>query len=527
MSHVSIKNYGALSYSRVAKLCEDKNTAKYMGWWDKFKDLFRSLIGTPKEERLNKLWDELHVKNTANASSSGSCLFGSAADSPSPMLHDAQVNTKSVVDKMKKLEDRIRVFSEIGNLLEEKDWGAFQVAFCGGKVELLINYEIIKSIDVGDIDNLAIRNMCSSYGWSFTLVSPKDKNTRTREFFTEEQIIYNKKMAVEYYATFLKKKLDALKMEDDGCQAGVISAQGEDLEVAKIKQLEVPNLINENVHQYDKEKALKLIIFFNNLCNLVLRNQSPASFRYYELKDIAEVIYAKLGIDNDEEKKQFLNATLWLNFHRNNGQLAKQILKAVAIPAAYVAGLVCGPAIGVAEGIADGYRESATSLGDGLKTGAKNVAFGLVCGSVLYSTSYLDQALTYNTGDKLTLLTKSNKRAISLLESSIFKDRIIIEKYPGVPSIEDLIQFISSLEACYHAPDEHYSASDLPNLYYKHTPFLELIKIFMEELATRGSLDLHSKIAEVREETKRIMEFRKSKIKKPPAVKPRGLAEGS
>ena len=66
-------------------------------------------------------------------------------------------------------------------------------------------------------------------------------------------------------------------------------------------------------------------ILLNNFINICTRNLIDYDITYSLLKKIAEPIFTALDMNNNDEKNQFLNNTILINFHRNVGMNFKRI----------------------------------------------------------------------------------------------------------------------------------------------------------------------------------------------------------
>ncbi len=407
MSAVNLgSGIGQINYSRVARfLNSNKEQALYMGWWDKFKDLFRSLIGTPKEEQLNQLWAKLQANENRNTNKDIGSYFTAYGVDPQEASGLQDGPTKSQANEIIR---KINVFSQIRNLLVDPTAkSSFKILLTRQGLDFKINNHTIKSIPIDEKIGIMNKNILAALeenNWGLVLDIPKTKNAETREIFNESVIKANKKQALDVYKLLVENKLDTIEGEDK------------------------------------KFTTVKLIIHFNQICNLLLRHEFGLTVSYAELSKIAEPIFANLQLD-ENQKNQFIRATIWLNFHRNTGQLIKQVLKAAAIPIAFAGGVVlgvlAGPVVGGLAGCLYGATTNRSCLASLLFSGL-GLTFGTVITPIILASLFTVLVGYINTGDSLSSCTKSFGLAQrSLLEAVKDDSRYFI--LAGLPSMEVIV----------------------------------------------------------------------------------------
>lgn len=146
----------------------------------------------------------------------------------------------------------------------------------------------------------------------------KIKNKFIRKNYNTEDIIAAKDVALKYFKNLHEEKINTISNSDD------------------------------------KHALISQIIFSSNIINISTRNLIENTLTYDILSTFLKPVFDKLNISTDEEKYQFLNNLILINYHRNVGMYIKRIPKAIAfavlisLPLAALAGmLISGASAGI------------------------------------------------------------------------------------------------------------------------------------------------------------------------------------
>ncbi len=415
MSSILFKSYGLVNTTRLGKLLEaNKDTALYMGLWDKFKDIFRGCWGTTKQGRLNQLWVNLQAREAVyHLNIDEVSLFMSA---PSASKENSNLfHFRKQQEYIEEVKRKINVFNRLREMAEAKYYRDFKILVTNSGLVFKIGLETVKRVPIligregskmsflteSYIGGESILENLETHGWGFVLDIPATKNALTRAKYSEIDILTNKKQAREIYRLIIKNSLNQIQDETA------------------------------------RQNVVKLIIHFNHICNLVLRHDIKKEWSIDELKKLAEPILNKLNFD-DNQAAAFLYATLWLNFHRNKGQVAKQVLKAVLFISAMIAGIIVGPILGPCYWFRDRIIKSDESYSDKIKLVAPIIFLGCLCGPYNSSRQYVKAVMKFNTGDSLKACTTSYQKVMESLLAEYNPEQVksIVE---SIPSMADIV----------------------------------------------------------------------------------------
>ena len=419
MSSILFKGYGSVNITRLGKFLEaNQDTALYMGLWDKFKDIFRGCWATTKREQLKQLWFNLQAwQALCPLHIDEESLFSSA---PSTRKENSNLlHFKKQQEYIEEVKRKINIFNRLRGMAETKYYQDFKILITHRGLEFKIGLETVQRVPIlidkednkmsflvqSSIGGGSILENLETYGWGFVLDVPATKNATTRARYFETDILTNKKQAREIYRLIVKNSLNQIQDETA------------------------------------RQNTIKLIIHFNHICNLVLRHDIKKEWSIDDLKKLAEPILDRLKFD-DNQTAIFIYATLWLNFHRNKGQMARQLLKAVLLISAVITGIIVGPILGPCYWIWDRIIKSDESFSNKITMLAALLILGIVCGPYITSRQYFKAIMKFNTGDSLNVCTASYQKAIrSLLAGYNPKQvNIIIESTPGMADIVKFMQ---------------------------------------------------------------------------------------
>ncbi len=417
---IELKNYGQINASRIGKMLEaDKDKALYMGLWDRFKDVFRSCWGTSKQNQLEMIWNTLLERQISKTPTEShhdgeASLFTSVQATTSERIPEC--NDEVLQAQITEAIRKISIFNELKLLAEPNYTNSFRVLVTKRGLQFKIGYETVKDVPLPiskDINIIDILNMevpgkgsiltkLKEYNWDFALDKPDDKNAQTRANYSKQAIMHNKKQAREFY------------------------------------RLAVNSYINQIKDKDAKPKLIKLIIHFNQICNLVLRHDFKGIWKIKEFEEVAEPIFKIINF-REEEKMTFLYATLWLNLHRNKGQTAKVFLKSLLVPSGLVGGgvlgLVAGP-INLVRRVAFSRRSNLNKL----RLIPSALCKGVLWGPVSYGKYYTKAAMAFNTGDSLDTYTTSLKKSINSLFVGYDKSQVALMQ-ASIPSMSAMVKY--------------------------------------------------------------------------------------
>ncbi len=392
----------AISPARVAKFLDNnKDTALYMGRYDRAFDFF-----TGKHDKLESLWNELHKEGTSQTTTSD--YFPKENYSP---------------EQIDEINEKIHIFSLIRDKYYTGEYKTFKVLLTQDSIEFMINLKTIKSIPFqtskalgvkGQKINQTVIGYIKTQGLDYQIVNPLENNenaaksAKIRQKFTKLEIEANRKAATWLYEVLLN--------------------------------LELKKIINRHeVNNDDRKKYVRLIIRYNQICNLVLRHGSNQAFSIEQLKEIAAPIFTIFEFD-EEQMNNFIDNTIWLNMHHNHSNLGKKLLKVLALPFALLAGLVLGPFMGAASLAVRGYYSVDSWCCDRIILGIAGAFIGILLGPLIGAEVFAKKIISINSGDDLAAYTKNFEKVIDNILNDFdkeFKAPIATE----LASMQDLVDY--------------------------------------------------------------------------------------
>lgn len=135
------------------------------------------------------------------------------------------------------------------------------------------------------------------------------KNQHIRKFFNNNQINEKKSIAKEYFNNLIKDKINTIKDKD-----------------------------------ILKDAILKLSLFMKTI-NLAQRKFVKSKFTFFQLMELAAPVFEALSIKDEKEKIAFIEHSIFINFHKNNGLHLKRVTIQIPLITAATAAL-CATVIG-------------------------------------------------------------------------------------------------------------------------------------------------------------------------------------